>query len=82
MQSDVELPVGTPLKVQLILPGVKKPVDVSGHVVRKVKGNFKDPKSIKGFGFRIESFSGDSQKRLEKFVALNAESDSPMRYYL
>ena len=82
LQSDVELPVGTPLKVQLILPGVKKPVDVSGHVVRKVKGNFKDPKSIKGFGFRIESFSGDSQKRLEKFVALNAESDSPMRYYL
>ena len=82
LHSHVELTVGTELKVELFLPGVKKPVEASGRVVRKVKGNIKDPSAIKGFGFRIDSFQGDGRKRLEKFVALNAETDSPMRYYL
>jgi CheY-like chemotaxis protein len=82
LQSHVELTVGAELKVELVLPGVKKPVEISGRVVRKVKGNIKDPTSIKGFGFRIDSFHGDGRKRLEKFVAMNAETDSPMRYYL
>lgn len=82
LQSHIELVVGTALRVELVLPGVKKPVEVSGQVVRKVKGNIKDPASIKGFGFRIDTFHGDGRKRLEKFVAMNAETDSPMRYYL
>ncbi len=82
LQCDVDLPVGAQLKVVLTLPGVKKTVDVSGTVVRKVKGDVKDPNSRMAFGFRIESFHGDGRKRLEKFVAMNAETDSPMRYYL
>jgi|GEM_PF-858597 len=82
LQCHVDLAVGMALKVELILPGVKKSLEVSGHVVRKVKGDAKSPSSSSGFGFRIESFQGDARKRLEKFVAMNAETDSPMRYYL
>lgn len=82
LQCHVELPVGISLKVELILPGVKKSIEVSGHVVRKVKVDAKNPLSGSGFGFRIESFHGDARKRLEKFLAFNAETDSPMRYYL
>ncbi len=82
LQCHLELPLGTALKVELVLPGVKKALEVSGHVVRKVTGDAKIPLSVSGFGFKIESFHGDARKRLEKFVAMNAEIDSPMRYYL
>jgi len=76
LQSDLALEPGTQLDIELELPGVKKPIEVSGRVVRKVAN------PVAGFGFRIESFKGDGKKRLEKYVAINAESDSPMRYYL
>jgi hypothetical protein len=60
----------------LMLPGMKKTIEVNGTVVRKVT------KPVTGIGFRIDSFKGDGKKRLERYVAVNAESDSPMVYYL
>lgn len=82
LQCHVELPVGLALKVELMLPGVKKSIEVSGHIVRKVKSDGKKSSTVSGFGFRIETFHGDGRKRLERFVAMNSETDSPMRYYL
>ena len=76
LQGEISLEPGTALDIVLHLPGLKKPVEVKGTVVRKVT------KPLAGFGFRIDSFKGDGKKRLERYVAINAESDSPMVYYL
>lgn len=76
LQSETELEPGMALDMVLHLPGMKKVIEVKGTVVRKVA------KPVAGFGFRIESFKGDGKKRLERYVAVNAESDSPMVYYL
>jgi DNA-binding response OmpR family regulator len=76
LQGDLSLDPGTTLNMVLMLPGMKKTIEVNGTVVRKVT------KPVTGIGFRIDSFKGDGKKRLERYVAVNAESDSPMVYYL
>lgn len=79
---DLAIETGSQIKVKVTLPGLKKAVEVSGTVVRRVASDPGRADSPSGYGFKIETFHGDARKVLEKFVATSSESEFPLRYYL
>lgn len=79
---EIPITLGSTMKIKVSLPGIKKPIEVSGSVVRRVEADTTKSQAPSGYGFKIETFHGDSRKVLEKFVASSSESEFPMRYYL
>ena len=52
------------------------------EVVRTIQYSKKFPDRQTGVGIRFIEFSGDSQRRLERYVEKTAHGDSKMHYYL
>jgi response regulator RpfG family c-di-GMP phosphodiesterase len=74
------LPEGSKVKVSFTLPGQKKPFEVEATAVRRVIS--RDHKHAKGVGLRFDVFSGDAEKRLEKYVQQSSGRDEKLKYYL
>lgn len=79
LTTDLELKPGLKIDMEFEIPGYKKPIAVSGVVVRKI--NNKDRDAV-GFGVRFSEFQGDSQKRLEKYIVKSQHHDPKLAYYL
>jgi two-component system cell cycle response regulator len=78
LATDTEISDGSEVEIIFDLPNQKKPISVSGEVVRTIK--FSNNQT--GVGIRFVKFRSDSQKRLEKYVEKLAHGESQMQYYL
>ncbi|NRA66623.1 MAG: PilZ domain-containing protein [Pseudobacteriovorax sp.] len=79
--TEMEIKNGTLLDLSFSIPGYKKPIKVSAEVVRKIAANTN--KQIEaGLGVRFREFSGDSQKRLDKYILKSQNDDPKLVYYL
>jgi len=81
--TEMDIPDGEAVEVSFLLPGYRKPIKAKCRVVRKItaeEGNL--AKKISGLGIRFEKFSGDSQKRLDRYVAKTSDKEGKMIYYL
>jgi uncharacterized protein (TIGR02266 family) len=81
LATDSDLKVGTKVTLNFELPGYKKPITVDGEVVRQIAPN-KARETPAGIGIRFDEFNGDSQKRLEKYIAKSQNDDPKLAYYL
>ncbi len=82
LATDVELEDGMMVTLEFEIDGFKKPIRVEGEVVRTIRYSQKFPDRKGGVGIRFTTFTGDSQKRLEKYIEKYAHADSKMHYYL
>lgn len=79
LTTDLELKPGVVIEMEFDIPGYKKPIAVSGEVVRKITQR---DRGALGFGVRFCDFQGDSQKRLEKYILKSQNHDPKLAYYL
>jgi len=82
LASDLDIQDGTILSLEFDLPGHKKPINVNGEVVRTIQFNKKFPDQATGIGVRFAHFTGDSERRLERYIAKTNHSDAKLHYYL
>lgn len=82
LTTDDEYDSGSEITLEFEIPGQKKPIKVDGEIVRTIKYSSKFPDRQTGIGIRFVKFHGDSEKRLEKYIAKSTHSDSKMQYYL
>ena len=80
--TDEEIAAGTVVDLTFSLPGFKKPIACKGEVVRLIKATEESPDRRSGIGIRFTTFRGDSQKRLERYIAKTSDKDNRMIYYL
>lgn len=73
---------GAELEMSFELPGDKKPLKVTGEVVRTIQFSKQSPDRQTGVGIRFAAFHGDSKKRLERYIEKSQITDSSMKYYL
>lgn len=78
--TEEELALNEAITMSFTLPKYKKPISVTGQIVRRIPPENKDEEI--GFGIRFESFNGDSKKRLEKYLGTVKAEDPKMIYYL
>ena len=81
LSTDLNIEPGTKLSLSFELPGYLKPIKVEGEVIRRISGDSRRDVPA-GLGIRFDEFSGDSQKRLEKYVAKTQVDDPKLVYYL
>ncbi|MCX6128723.1 MAG: PilZ domain-containing protein [Proteobacteria bacterium] len=81
LTTEIDIEEGTKLSLSFCLPGYKKPIKVEGEVVRHIAA---DPRKSTpaGIGIRFDDFNGDSQKRLDKYIAKTQHDDPKLVYYL
>ena len=79
--TDLDIEPGSRVSLSFELPGYLKAIKAEGEVVRRIAGDSRRDVSA-GLGIRFEEFSGDSQKRLEKYVAKTQIDDPKLVYYL
>lgn len=82
LSTDDEYESGSEITLEFYIPGQKKPIKVDGEIVRTIKYSSKFPDRQTGIGIRFVNFHGDSEKRLEKYIAKSTHSDTKMQYYL
>ena len=83
LSTDMQLKSGTLIPMSFNLPGYKKPIKVEGEVVRSISEKAANGSETQvGVGVRFSEFSGDSQKRLEKYMTKSQTDDPKMVYYL
>ena len=80
LATERQIDDGTEMEVAFEIPGYKKPIQALGVVVRTIRS--KDPGRKSGVGVRFNSFKGDSEKRLEKYIARSSDKENKMIYYL
>ena len=81
LETDLPLDPGMSITINFEIPGYRKPIRVDGEVVRRIAGDSRRDVAA-GIGIRFDEFSGDSQKRLEKYIAKTQIDDPKMVYYL
>lgn len=81
LTTDLAIEPGTKLSLTFELPGYLKAIKVEGEVIRLIAGDSRRDISA-GIGIRFGEFSGDSEKRLEKYVAKTQFDDPKLAYYL
>jgi DNA-binding response OmpR family regulator len=74
LSTDQEIPDGTEIKVEFELPGSKKPLRIKGTVVRTLRSL----NQTNGVGIRFLEFLGDSERRLERYIAKTSQGDELM----
>ena len=82
LTTDLELQHGDVIDLVFTLGASSKSLKVKGEVVRRIESNKKNPNQMTGIGVRFVEFSGDSQQRIESFVARSADKTNKMVYYL
>lgn len=82
LSIDDEFDSGTAIILEFDIPENKKPIKIDGEIVRTIKFSANHPERQTGIGIKFISFHGDSEKRLEKYIAKSTHSDSRMQYYL
>lgn len=72
------------VRLSFCLPGNKTPLKIGGRVVRRIEPSdtATAPKKPSGLGIRFETFEGDSETRLEKYIASSSDHDKKLIYYL
>ena len=75
-----KIPVDAVLELSFLVPHYKKPIKVTGTVVRDIKKE--DGKKRLGYGVRFDDFMGDSEKRLERHLVKLNRVDPKLVYYL
>lgn len=81
--TELEIPAGERVEMQINLGASSKLVRVVGEVVRHVKpGSKNHDSSDQGIGIRFISFKGDAKERIESWVARTSDSSNKMAYYL
>lgn len=81
LSTDMHINEGTKLSLSFCLPGYKKPIKVEGEVVRLIAADSRRSTPA-GIGIRFDEFNGDSQKRLDKYIAKSQHDDPKLLYYL
>ncbi len=81
LTTEINIDAGTKISLIFSLPGYKKPIKVEGEVVRRINADSRK-NTPAGLGIRFEDFNGDSQKRLEKYIAKSQHDDPKLVYYL
>jgi CheY-like chemotaxis protein len=81
LATELEIDPGTKLNLTFELPGYLKAIKVECEVIRRIAGDSRRDVSA-GLGIRFGEFSGDSQKRLEKYIAKTQVDDPVLAYYL
>lgn len=82
LATETKIDDGTSLEIKLTLPGLNKPISVVGEVVRTIKKDENYPDRVAGIGVKFLKFSGDSEKRLEKYIIKTDDQENKMVYYL
>ncbi len=82
VSTEEDLTDGLNVEVEFSLPGDRKPLQVSGEVVRTIKFAKQNPDRQTGVGIRFVAFGGDAKKRLEKYIEKSQLGGDRMRYYL
>ncbi len=75
-----ELEVEVSVEMTFVLPHARKPIRVSGTIVRKMESDSDDEHLA--YGIRFDKFEGDSRKRLEKYIGKTNLDDPKLVYYL
>lgn len=82
LATDHNFASGTKLDISFMLPGYKKSLRVTGEVVRKINRTGDGGQGITGLGVKFNEYHGDTEKRLEKYIAETQADDPKMVYYL
>lgn len=78
-----EFAAGTVVEVAFEVPGYKKPIEATGEVVRLLQNAVDGSENFAlAVAIKFNSFKGDGQKRLEKYVEKTAHQSSKMMYYV
>lgn len=81
--SDAQIADGMPVEISFAVPdGNKKPLKISGEVVRTINFSPKFPDRLAGIGVRFNAFHADAEKRLVTFIEKSTTTEDRMRYYL
>ncbi len=82
LATDMTLEPGTPLDLAFLLGASNKSVKVKGEVVRRIEKSKKHPNQLSGLGVRFIQFQGESQQRIESFIARKSDKSNKLAYYL
>jgi CheY-like chemotaxis protein len=83
LTTDLDIPAGETIDMQISLGASNKPVKVKGEIVRQVAPDKRrEGAEDGGIGIRFHHFSGDGQQRIESWVARTSDSSNKMAYYL
>lgn len=82
LTTQLDLQHGEMIDLSFTLGASNKPIKVRGEVVRRIESNKKNPHQMTGIGVRFVEFSGDSQQRIESYIARTSDKSNKMAYYL
>ena len=82
LATDRNLESGVKVELSFMLPGYKKPMRVHGEIVRKIDRPIHGGQGITGIGVKFSDYQGDTEKRLEKYIAETQADDPKLAYYL
>lgn len=81
--TDLSIPSGTLLELQITLGASHKPIKVKGEVVRHLTPDpARNGHKMGGIGIRFNQFSADGQQRIESWVARTSDTTNKLAYYL
>jgi CheY-like chemotaxis protein len=81
--TDLGIPTGTQLEMEITLGASHKTVKVKGEVVRHLAPDKRrNGTDAGGIGIRFSHFSGDGQQRIESWVARTTDTTNKLAYYL
>jgi len=81
LATELSIDPGVKLSLSFELPGYVKAIKVECEVIRQIAGDSRRD-VMPGLGIRFDEFNGDSQKRLEKYIAKTQIDDPKLVYYL
>lgn len=82
LSTQLTMKPGSLIELSFVVPGYKKPIRITGEVVRSITKGQDRPKEQLGIGVRFKHFHGDSKKRLESYIEKFQIDDPKMAYYL
>lgn len=83
LSTNLEIPSGETIELEITLGASQKPVRVSGEVVRQIQANrHRSGAEDGGIGVRFNHFRADGQQRIESWVARTSDTTNKMAYYL
>ncbi len=81
--TDLSIPAGTLLEMQITLGASNKTIKVKGEVVRHLAPDKRRTGTdVGGIGIRFNQFSADGQQRIESWVARTSDTTNKLAYYL